>query len=288
MQNCPLCEGNKVVFTNKDYHGFDLVQCNTCDFEFCLPYEEPGSEYYENSEDELSKIRHAKLETWPTDHPSYRSAIFRANKPLKVLDIGCSNGAFLAFAAANGHNVFGIDFDKHSLTLAESRNIAGARYDTTTIDEFIEKYPNEKFDVITMFMVLEHIAHPRQVLEKLEQMLADGGYFIGTVPNEKRYYSRSYNLRSALPPLHLNYWNIISFRYFVEKFSNYKIVQLNTTAHYGYVSYVWKQKMLAIVKHPLAVFVVRAVFTCASIIETALERLTKRGSGIYFEIQRDE
>ncbi len=286
MINCPICSQKNTNTSHKAYYGYDLVHCADCDYEFMHPYKAPGAEYYEASDDELSAIRHVKLEAWPSNHPSYNTAIF--NKPsLSVLDIGCSNGAFVAFAADKGNSVIGMDFDNNSLKLAASRNLKNTEFILGDLSDLKKLYPNKKFDVIAMFMVLEHIENPMQTINEIYELLNPGGYFIGTIPNEKRYLAKTYNLKSALPPLHLNYWNIQSFSKHINTYSKFSIATINNTAHYGYMAYVWKMKMMPKVKgNTLLTFAVRGVFTILSKIEIAIETITKNGSGTYFELKK--
>ena len=41
----------------------------------------------------------------------------------------------------------------------------------------------QRYDIISMFHVFEHLAHPRDVMEKVASLLNDGGLFVIEVPN---------------------------------------------------------------------------------------------------------
>ena len=52
-----------------------------------------------------------------------------------------------------------------------------------TISPFSQFQPEQKFDLITMFHVLEHLENPVLDLAHLGQFLNPGGHFIIEVPN---------------------------------------------------------------------------------------------------------
>lgn len=96
----------------------------------------------------------------------------------KILDIGCGMGIFLEVAQARGYETKGIDINKNVLHLASSSvrdNIL-----ITDINLFEAK---EKFDIITMWYVLEHLPNPEEVIEKVWSMLKYGGIFAVSTPN---------------------------------------------------------------------------------------------------------
>jgi 2-polyprenyl-3-methyl-5-hydroxy-6-metoxy-1,4-benzoquinol methylase len=285
MLLCPFCKTENTNVAYKDYYSYDLVYCSTCDIEFMHPYKAPGAEFYETSEDELSAIRHVKLEAWPNNHPSSQSEIFKQAN-LDVLDIGCSNGAFAEFITNKKSNIIGMDFDSNSLELAKTRHLPNAEFIVGDLTNLKKLYPNKQFDVISMFMVLEHIENPMETVNHIYNLLKPGGFFIGTIPNEQRYFAKTFNLKSALPPLHLNYWNINSFTNHIKKFTGFKINTINNEAHYGYVAYVWKIKNINRFKNPLYRFCIRGLFTIFSVAETLFEKISKNGSGTYFELKK--
>jgi len=282
---CPICNKQNTSISLKDYYNYDIVKCIDCDFEFMHPYKAPGAEYYENSEDELSAIRHIKLEEWPSNHPSAQSAIFN-NSGLDVLDIGCSNGAFAQFVANKKCNIVGMDFDSNSLELAKTRNLKNAEFLVGDLSDLYRLYPNKKFDVISMFMVLEHIENPMLTVNQIYDLLKPGGFFIGTIPNEQRYFAKSYNMKSALPPLHLNYWNKNGFVKHIEDYSNFKLKKIANNAHFGYMAYVWKMKQMPKTKNPLIKIMIRGMFKIMHILESPIEKILDNGSGTYFELQK--
>ncbi len=80
---------------------------------------------------------------------------------LKILDIGCGRGEFLEYARAKNLNVTGCDFDK--TCLAMSKKFASVFF--MDIEEGLNL--EEKYDLILLSHVLEHIRCPAEFLQKL-------------------------------------------------------------------------------------------------------------------------
>jgi SAM-dependent methyltransferase len=96
---------------------------------------------------------------------------------------------FLRYAKEQGFEVWGIDFDKKSVENVK-RNLGIDTVFAMSLEEFYEyaKEKNLKFDVITFFEVLEHQDKPREFLEMVKELLKEGGYIAGSVPNRERLF----------------------------------------------------------------------------------------------------
>ena len=102
-----------------------------------------------------------------------------SQKQINVLDFGCGNGADMGqFIIQEGYNYCGLDIHAPSLDHAKSHFLAPNARFCSKIE------PNEKFDVLILSEVLEHLTHPHEILEKLvSNHLNQGGIVIGSVPN---------------------------------------------------------------------------------------------------------
>ena len=101
-------------------------------------------------------------------------------KKLQILEVGCSTGYFGSALKAAGHIVWGIEPNKASASIA-SQNLDHVF--VGLVEDFIEAYPDKKFDIITFGDVLEHIADPSEVLNQCHSLLVAGGAIIASVPN---------------------------------------------------------------------------------------------------------
>jgi SAM-dependent methyltransferase len=93
------------------------------------------------------------------------------------LDVGFGNGALMTTAAEFGWRVVGLD--ARASTVESMRNLG---YDALCSD-FTDYHPPERFDVITMADVLEHMPFPRPALARAWDLLEDHGTLFLSMPN---------------------------------------------------------------------------------------------------------
>lgn len=102
----------------------------------------------------------------------------------KLLDIGAGTGDFLAGAKRNGWNVSGIEPNEGARKLSSDKGI----YLNSSLNEISEI----KFDVISMWHVLEHVINLKEQVEQLKKNLASKGTVFIAVPNFKSYDASFY------------------------------------------------------------------------------------------------
>lgn len=132
----------------------------------------------------------------------------------RLLDIGCGEGFTLDYFKQRNWNVLGLDY---SIYGAETQNpsvipniIQGNIYQS--ISQL--KKEEQKFEVITLLNVLEHVIDPIQLLNDIHELLVQNGVLVIVVPNdfsqlqnkllEDDKISRKFWLRY---PDHLSYFN---------------------------------------------------------------------------------
>lgn len=106
-------------------------------------------------------------------------------KNLKVLDIGCSNGfkTNLLFGKyKNIEKVVGIDIDDKAIMEAKEK-YEDNKY-TFELKDIDQLDTNNKYDIIYLSYVLQHLKEPKQYLKKLKNMLTDRGIIIIKVPDD--------------------------------------------------------------------------------------------------------
>jgi 2-polyprenyl-3-methyl-5-hydroxy-6-metoxy-1,4-benzoquinol methylase len=113
----------------------------------------------------------------------------------RVLEIGCATG-FMSKYLKEKKNcfVYGIEYNDAQAQLAKEKCdevLSGGIDDIilqNTLDEYVQI--NQKFDVIFMSQVIEHIAYPNGVLNKLNDWLSDDGVLIISTVNVAHWSSR--------------------------------------------------------------------------------------------------
>lgn len=98
--------------------------------------------------------------------------------PASVFDYGCGSGRFLRFAQQLGMETFGVDASQNAIDVAQSTGLrcAVGSYENLPLKD-------EKFDVVRLNHVLEHLETPVEALVALGRHVAPGGRLIVTVPN---------------------------------------------------------------------------------------------------------
>lgn len=103
-----------------------------------------------------------------------------------ILDIGAGTGEFLKLAFDQGWKVSGVEPNKKARTFAKSKKIA--------LVSSMEEIEDRKFDVVTLWHVLEHLPDLETALEKIEGFLKPNGTLVIAVPNfnsfDANYYKK--------------------------------------------------------------------------------------------------
>lgn len=96
-----------------------------------------------------------------------------------LLDIGCGRGYFVHSALRHGYAGEGIDIAESAVRYAHDRmNIPVTR---STIESVADA--GRKFDIVTLWHVLEHFVNPGVALTAVRSLLAPGGQVFLEVPN---------------------------------------------------------------------------------------------------------
>lgn len=130
-----------------------------------------------------------------------------------LLDIGCGTGSFLAAARERGYEVTGTELDGNAAAFATEK-LGLPRVIGLTVAEFAKKYPDQKFDVVTFFEVLEHQAEPVKFLSNVKACLRSQGYVALSVPNRERWLTGPDVL--DYPPNHFLRWSSAALKNFLQ------------------------------------------------------------------------
>lgn len=126
--------------------------------------------------------------------------------PADLLDVGCGNGSFVLAAEEAGYRALGIDISPEGVEFAASRG-ANAQ----NLDFLIHDF-ERKFDVITMWDVVEHLREPASFLVRASELLNADGVLVIKTPSIGepclRMVQRFPSLASALleTPDHVQFW----------------------------------------------------------------------------------
>lgn len=128
-----------------------------------------------------SRIRYSKTYR-PTVYAEYILTLsdlgVTAKKVHSVLDFGCADGVFLEFAKtyfAPTTKLVGADISVNMLAQAKQNG-----WDVFLVSELASR--NQKFDLITLWDVIEHLTDPGTVFAQLKNCLNPGGVIVIQTP----------------------------------------------------------------------------------------------------------
>jgi 2-polyprenyl-3-methyl-5-hydroxy-6-metoxy-1,4-benzoquinol methylase len=105
-----------------------------------------------------------------------KNLIPRVSPPAEVLDVGCGNGDFLTAATEVGYTGLGIDISAAAVARCQERGLHAEVMDFTGLQE------RDRFDLITMWDVVEHLPDPNVFINRAFQLLRPGGYLLIKTP----------------------------------------------------------------------------------------------------------
>ena len=151
-------------------------------------------------------------------------ALRRHATGVRVLDVGCGTGEFVAFLNEHGFDAVGIEPSPDAVAhaCAQGRPVQQATLEHLAEDPTASGVP--AFHAVTMLNVLEHVPHPAQMIEAAKRVLTPDGILCVMVPNdfsEIQLAAQSHLQQSAwwvAVPDHINYFTISSLQRFVAHF----------------------------------------------------------------------
>ena len=114
---------------------------------------------------------------------------YRISKNIHILDIGCGVGELSIMLGNLGYSVLGIDIHEPSVTEAKRRNVIENVF--FRCQDAMDLNLENKFDIIILSDVLEHLCSPEKTINKVNYLLKIGGILIITIPNKRRIYKYS-------------------------------------------------------------------------------------------------
>lgn len=221
---CKICNSNNIYTYS---HGkSELTSCRSCKISYnsIFPTKEELEETYKKnyklSVDDLHNAERRRLFRYPENISLISDLMNYSKPPSSILDIGCDRGFFLDEARRYGYKVYGVELSQEARSYTQKINI--------DVKDDIEDY-DRKFDVITMWHVLEHLENPKEFLEKVKSKLNRPGYLLIRVPDFGSYWSQFIKDKWDwfTPNVHLFHYNIESLGHLINSlgFSIEKIIQ---------------------------------------------------------------
>jgi cyclopropane fatty-acyl-phospholipid synthase-like methyltransferase len=196
QKECPLCHSNDLKPIRNEKNDFckdakpnvthfhdtwiQLMECQKC--EFCFTKEIPIDPDFFPARYDIQFDPAAEAQNNFKEHileQSFNLLKKHGRTSGELLDIGCFAGILMRYSEKLGFNSNGVELNP---TMADySKEVLGLNVYKGTILSF--PCEEEKYDVITLIDVLEHLLEPREILEKCFKILKPGGQILIKVPN---------------------------------------------------------------------------------------------------------
>ncbi len=151
----------------------------------------------------------------------------------RLLDIGCHIGVFLEIAQEQGWEAWGVE---PSAWAADQARARGLRVTTGTLRG--ARFPDQFFDVVTMWDVIEHLTDPLASLQEAYRILAPGGIICIHTINIESPFARLMGHRWPwLMEMHLYYFSPQTLTQMLEK-AGFRVVQTFTQGRYLRLGYL--------------------------------------------------
>lgn len=178
-QGCPVCLSAGPFAGRSSPAGFHLLECNACGvvFLFPQPAEAELASYYDQAY--YGEDRKKFLSPVEAAIAACSSLKWKKLEPLlsrggRLLDIGCGRGTLLKLAHAAGFEADGIERPS-----PVGHTVPGVLYKSLPECNF----PDDHFQVVVLWHVLEHLPHPVETLREIRRILKPGGWLSIAVPN---------------------------------------------------------------------------------------------------------
>lgn len=189
MTDCSLCKSLSIEFIDK-INNYKLYHCLNCDVIFLNP--QPSNREIDNNNLSFYESIESENAYFKMKEEMFRRAekcvqiLKKYSENGTLLDIGCSYGFYLTIFKKRGYKTFGIDISEKALNYAKKTLKLSVK--RGKIDNFSVK--GKKYDIITLFDVIEHLANPKKTISKISQMLKKDGIIVIQTPNYPSIVSR--------------------------------------------------------------------------------------------------
>lgn len=231
IPQCPVCGAADRSLWLRSL-GFELMRCERCGHRYAsevLTSDALASGYYNEPDADIAK---RSLAAKRRRFGEYRELLTRSFPTgiagRSVLDVGCNAGELLSLFRDAGCTVAGVEASPGPASVARAR--LGDRIWTGEVERVLPE--GERFNLITMSHVLEHIIAPTAVLRRLREALLPGGAILIEVPNAEDPLLRVWRgiYRPLCPGDHVSFFDTASLRRLVTD-SGFDVLNIDSPTH---------------------------------------------------------
>jgi SAM-dependent methyltransferase len=177
---CPLCESSGGDPIHRE-GSFRMVRCPSCRFIYLSPRptDESLLRFYQHYLPEEA----SSIESWKRMmEPVFQRAAFLLQQHKgkgRLLDVGAGFGFFLQEMRSKGWEVIGVDISQEGMEYG--KNVLGVTIQRGPLETV--GFPENHFDAVTAFYLIEHIANPMAFLKECHRILKPEGMLLLRYPH---------------------------------------------------------------------------------------------------------
>ncbi|HUI63792.1 MAG TPA: class I SAM-dependent methyltransferase [Bacteroidota bacterium] len=202
MITCGICGGIDLTFlySARDINfgttaeEFSVMECPACGVVQTVPRppEDSLAKYYPASYYPQTETEAREYERIIGRFQREKVKLMRRYRQTgMVLDVGCGAGYFVREASMAGYSAEGVEFSHQAVEFAK----AHCKVHAVEGDVLEVSFGDRKFDIVTLWNVLEHLPHPAESIQKIHSLLKPGGILIAAVPNFCSFQARVFRDR---------------------------------------------------------------------------------------------
>lgn len=195
---------------------FAVVECQPCSFTFIPPYYRKSIDYHNYKDEHVANAVRAGNNWVKIERHKLRYDLIKKYKASgsSLFDLGAGWGHFMLTGQQLGYKVYGIEISEQPYLY--SKNDLKLPVDHM---DFFDMDESKKFDVVTMWDVLEHIDKADTFVEKCASVTAMNGYLVLQVPQIDSYFAKKYKDDWKMMGLdHVNYFGKKTITQLLEKY----------------------------------------------------------------------
>lgn len=225
VTQCVLCGGTRLVRWKK-MDEWSIDKCKQCGLAVLNPHPSDAEMFEKYSgywgyppkpTDPDEKAREVEQQT-------ARVELVNQLKPRgRWLDVGTGSGVLLARARQDHWDVYGCEIAEHLVTYAAKE------YDLQLHQGSLQTYhPPFKFDVISLYHILEHVASPVDLLQAAYERLEPDGLLVVEVPNAASMHAKLARKKWGgwSLPVHFYHFTPDTLTKILKR-CNFRIIQMN-------------------------------------------------------------
>jgi ubiquinone/menaquinone biosynthesis C-methylase UbiE len=254
---CNLCgsEASRILFpstldTSNPDHGaaflcthagygahHAIVQCSQCGLVYANPRWDDGEilDHYEAVKDPVYlEEREGRVLTFQRHLPPLLKVYGHPPRPgERLLDVGCYIGVFVEIARDAGWEAVGVEPSDWAVAEARKRGL-----DVVQGTLAQARFPDDSFDVVTMWDVFEHLTDPMAELREAHRILRPGGLLVLHTMDIDSPFARLMGRRWPwLMEMHLYYFSRKTLKAMLEA-AGYRLVRARAEGRYLRLGYL--------------------------------------------------